>query len=74
MIAVAEGLKATYQRLEMANIDYMTVGSIASTVYGEPRLTRDLDLVIRVHRDIARLFGEIFTSDEYYLPPREIVV
>ena len=74
MIAVAEGLKATFHRLEMARVEYMTVGSIASTVYGEPRLTRDLDLVIRAHRDIARLFMEMFPAEEYYLPPREVIV
>ena len=33
-------------RLNRAGIPYMVTGSIASSYYGEPRATRDLDLVI----------------------------
>jgi hypothetical protein len=33
-------------RLNVAGILYMVTGSIASSYYGEPRATRDLDLVI----------------------------
>jgi hypothetical protein len=32
--------------LEAARIPHMVVGSFASTAHGEPRMTRDLDLVI----------------------------
>ncbi len=57
MIAVAEGLLATLQALESGPIKYMAVGSIAAAVYGEPRLTRDLDLV---------LLGPPYKSGENY--------
>jgi len=30
-------------------IQYMVTGSVASIVYGEPRLTHDIDLVIILH-------------------------
>ena len=32
--------------LTMLHLDYMVTGSVAAIVYGEPRLTHDLDLVI----------------------------
>jgi hypothetical protein len=32
--------------LEAAGIPHMVVGSFASTAHGEPRTTRDLDLII----------------------------
>lgn len=32
--------------LERASIPYMVVGSLASSFHGEPRMTRDIDLVI----------------------------
>jgi hypothetical protein len=39
-------LRAIVGTLEAIGIPYMVVGSFASTAYGEPRSTRDLDLVI----------------------------
>ena len=32
--------------LERLNLDYMITGSVASMLYGEPRLTNDVDLVL----------------------------
>jgi hypothetical protein len=39
-------LRKIITALETALIPYMVVGSFASTAHGEPRTTRDLDLVI----------------------------
>lgn len=39
-------LVETVQALDGAQVDYMVTGSIASTLYGEPRATRDIDIVI----------------------------
>jgi hypothetical protein len=44
-------LRKTIAALEAAHIPHMVVGSFASTVHGEPRTTRDLDLVIDPSRD-----------------------
>ncbi len=33
-------------RLEDAGIDYMLTGSVAMSVYVEPRMTRDIDVVV----------------------------
>ena len=43
-----ESLFASFTaRLESAGIRYMVTGSVASIVYGEPRLTHDVDIVLR---------------------------
>jgi len=73
LIAVAEGLQATLQALEAGEINYMAVGSIAAAVYGEPRLTRDLDLVLQVRRETAAEFLGLFSEGEFYVPPPDIV-
>ena len=39
-------LRTVVGMLEAARIPHMVVGSFASTAHGEPRTTRDLDLVI----------------------------
>ena len=52
---------------------YIVSGSVASILYGEPRLTNDVDFVIFLRdADIARL-QEVFPAPEFYLPPKEII-
>lgn len=41
-----EFLRLVAARLQQADIPYMVVGSIASSFYGEPRSTHDVDIVI----------------------------
>lgn len=59
--------------LEQADIPYSIVGSVASSVYGEPRATNDLDLVIQVGTgDVDRLHSA-FSADRFYVPPKEVI-
>lgn len=52
---------------------YIVSGSVASILYGEPRLTNDVDFVVFLRdEDIARL-PEIFPAPEFYLPPTEVI-
>jgi hypothetical protein len=60
-------------RLNATDIPYMVTGSVAATVYGEPRLTQDVDLVLRLDHESARRLGEAFPGAEYYVPPLETV-
>jgi hypothetical protein len=39
-------LAAIGERLAAAGIPYMVTGSVASSFHGEPRATRDIDIVI----------------------------
>jgi len=60
--------------LERANIPYALVGSVASSIYGEPRATNDLDVVIQIgSADAARLVAA-FPVDEFNVPPIETVL
>jgi len=52
-------------RLDSAVIGYMLTGSIAMNYYAEPRMTRDIDLVVALrHEDTARLV-KLFSPDYY---------
>ncbi len=44
--------------LEEAAVPYMVSGSIASMVYGEPRLTNDVDIVLALDFDRVALLGK----------------
>ena len=48
--------------LNRLRIPYMVTGGVASVVYGEPRLTRDIDLVIDLHPRDARRFAEAWSG------------
>lgn len=59
--------------LSGAQIRYFISGSVAAMLYGEPRVTLDIDLVVFLHAaDIARL-PLLYPSSAFYLPPREVI-
>jgi hypothetical protein len=51
-------------RLDAAKIAYMVTGSMASGYYGQPRMTRDVDLVVELGIDdperLVGLLGDVF--------------
>ena len=57
--------------LERLGLPYCITGSVAASVYGEPRLTADIDVVLLLNiRDIAALRAA-FPEAAYYVPPDE---
>lgn len=59
--------------LDQAGIPYMVAGSVASIVYGEPRLTNDVDLVVVLNDSLIRQLATLFPADQFYCPPPEVV-
>lgn len=55
------------------NIEYMVTGAVAAVVYGEPRFTRDLDLVIDLAPGDANRVVVEFPASAFYVPPREVI-
>jgi hypothetical protein len=57
--------------LERLDLPYCITGSVASSVYGEPRFTADIDVVLLLRvEDIAALHAT-FPGETYYVPPDE---
>ena len=61
------------ERLEKAGIRYVVTGSVAVIVYGDPRMTHDIDLVVDLHRSQVNLLSSAFPDDEFYCPPVEVI-
>lgn len=59
--------------LERAGVPYAIVGSVAASVYGEPRATNDVDLLIQLSRADAGKVTDAFSPDDFYVPPREVI-
>ncbi len=53
--------------LEGAGIGYMVTGSVASSYYGEPRATRDLDIVIDPDVDSLDALVDRLLADGFYV-------
>lgn len=43
---------------ERLGVPYCIIGSVAASVYGEPRLTADIDVVLQAATEIDRSFVE----------------
>jgi len=56
-----------------ADVPYMVTGSIVSILYGEPRLTHDIDLVVQIDTGRIEDFVGLFPIDAFYCPPKEVV-
>ena len=52
-------------RLERASIAYMLTGSLAMNYYAQPRMTRDIDLVVALAADDKHKLLELFSADFY---------
>ncbi|MBF0367164.1 MAG: hypothetical protein HQK50_16430 [Oligoflexia bacterium] len=61
------------EKLNKQEILYMVVGSVASTIYGEPRLTHDMDIVIDIAYDDCEKLFNTFNIEDYYCPPLEVL-
>lgn len=59
--------------LERAGIPYAIVGSVASSLYGEPRATNDVDLLIQLSQRDAGKLASAFSPGEFYVPPPEVI-
>jgi hypothetical protein len=60
-----EILKLVAGRLEAARFDYMVSGSVALACYGQPRMTRDIDIVIELAPADADRLAALFQPDFY---------
>ncbi len=61
-------------KLNELNVPYIITGSIASIIYGEPRLTHDIDIVIHLPANYVYKFRKIFPEKRYYVPPEEVLI
>jgi len=59
--------------VEKIPLQYMISGSVASILYGKPRMTQDMDIVVVFAADKIDQFVESFPIEEYYCPPAEAI-
>jgi hypothetical protein len=64
-------LRDVSRRLESVEIRFMLTGSMAMNYYAQPRMTRDIDIVVELAlSDVAKVV-QLFTPD-YYVSPEAV--
>ncbi len=58
--------------LERTGIPYMITGGVASVIYGDPRFTRDVDVVLLLDGAGITRLRSAFEEEDFYVPPQRI--
>ena len=66
-VTQAELLKYLVDVLQALGVEYMIGGSQAAMYYGEPRLTRDVDIVVSLRPENLPAFLGRFPADQFYV-------
>jgi hypothetical protein len=62
------------QPLNQAGIRYLISGSVAAMLYGEPRVTHDIDFVVFLRADDVPRLAAIFPAPQFYVPPAAVIL
>ena len=66
MLSELDLLLDVTRRLEEAGLEYMLTGSMALNHYAQPRMTRDIDIVIALVLRDLEILPHVFGSDFYF--------
>lgn len=61
------------ERLELLAAPYMITGATAAILYGQPRVTNDLDVVLALEDSTRPAFLRAFPETEFYVPPETVI-
>ena len=68
-----ELLKKVVQALNENKIDYMITGSTASSFYGEPRSTHDIDVVVSISKADVEKLAASFPKNEFHFDKEDFI-
>jgi len=72
MADLLDALRLVTSRLDAADVPYMVSGSLALGYYAQPRMTRDIDIVVELERaNVPRLVAAF--ADDFYCDEDAIV-
>jgi hypothetical protein len=67
-----ELLRFGVEALERLGLSYLVTGSIATVLYGEPRFTNDIDLVVVLTEERIDELCRSFPPPDFYLSPESV--
>jgi hypothetical protein len=60
-------------RFEATGASYMVTGATAAILYGQPRVTNDLDVVLRLDDAARAALLRSFPESDFYIPPEVVI-
>lgn len=66
-------LRLFIERLETVSAPYMVTGATAAIIYGQPRVTNDLDVVVALSEEARGALLRAFPEAEFYVPPESVI-
>ena len=60
-------------RLEQLGAPYMVTGATAAIIYGQPRVTNGLDVVLSLDDRTRGSLLQVFPETEFYAPPESVI-
>ncbi|MEM9485672.1 MAG: hypothetical protein AAGA83_18500 [Cyanobacteria bacterium P01_F01_bin.116] len=70
----AELAKQLHPIFNRVGVSYYITGGVAASMYGDPRTTRDLDIVLNIQRLEINLLVEALIQEGFYVPGVEDIV
>lgn len=70
---VPDLIRPFIERLAALGLPYMVTGSTAGILYGEPRMTHDVDVVVDMKVTDVDSFVAAFSLEEFYCPPEDVL-
>ena len=61
------------RRLESVGAPYMVTGATAAIIYGQPRVTNDLDVVLSLNDAGRTVLLATFSESQFYVPPESVI-
>ena len=68
-LAYLDFVHLVLEALEEGGVPYLIGGAVAAWAWGEPRATRDLDLVVRIPEEAVEQLSREFQKRDMQLPP-----
>ncbi|HEX4955343.1 MAG TPA: hypothetical protein VF017_18285 [Thermoanaerobaculia bacterium] len=68
----AELLQLVAETLDRLEVHYLVTGSVASIVYGEPRFTNDIDIVVQLSASEVAGFCRQFPQETFFFSPEAV--
>ncbi len=59
--------------LAQGNFRYFISGSVAAMLYGEPRVTLDIDFVVFLRSADLAILPQLYPAPDFYVPPFEVI-
>lgn len=63
-----------FTALDATGLPWCVTGSVASGIYGEPRMTMDIDFVVMLRVADIPTLRAVFPEEQFYIPPTETLL